>query len=93
MANRGLVGSCEFSLPDRRECTRAFYLREATRFAAWLDANGRPKGAIGDLLAVTRQDAVAWLSALRAACNPHNPQPMGGHARLLRVGGERGPDG
>jgi site-specific recombinase XerD len=43
------------------------YERTAWWFADWLTENGRPDGAAGDLIAVTRQDAEAWFGAQRGA--------------------------
>jgi len=42
----------------------AFYLKEVRRFAEWAEKEGRPAGAPGDLLAVARQDAEAYFTAL-----------------------------
>lgn len=43
----------------------ALYLAEVDRFARWLLEHDRPAGAPGDLLAVSRQDAEAYLTDLR----------------------------
>jgi site-specific recombinase XerD len=66
LANGGLLESWAYSLHGKAPRTRKLYLEEAARFARWLAEHGRPESSKGDLLAVTRRDAEAWLSALRA---------------------------
>jgi site-specific recombinase XerD len=66
LANAGLLESWGYALHDKRPRTRDFYLREASRFADWLTENGRPSGAAGDLLAVDKGDAEAWLTSLKS---------------------------
>lgn len=46
--------------------TITHYLAEVRRFAAWLAAHDRPAGAPGDLEAVGRLDAVAWIGDMRS---------------------------
>lgn len=65
-ANAGFIESWALSLHDKQPSTRALYVRTMDWFADWLTANGRPRDAVGDLLAVARQDADAWFSAQRA---------------------------
>jgi site-specific recombinase XerD len=67
LANAALLESWGFSLHDLRPRTQALYLEEAKRFADWLTDHGRPGDAPGDLLAVSRSDAEAWLTDLRRA--------------------------
>jgi integrase/recombinase XerD len=61
-----LLESWDLSLHDKAPRTRKLYNDEARRFVSWLVAHGRPDGAPGDLLEVTRGDVEAWLSDLRA---------------------------
>lgn len=63
--NAGILSSWELSLHGKSPGTRGLYLRVAGWFADWLRHNGRPEGAPGDLLAVTRQDCEAWFHAQR----------------------------
>lgn len=65
--NEALLESWQLSLHDKAGRTVLLYLDVARRFARWLEANGRPSSAPGDLLAVQRSDVEAWLTAMRAA--------------------------
>ncbi len=71
-ANEALLESWQLSLHGKAPRTVVLYLDEARRFAGWLVANGRPAGAPGDLLAVTRKDVEAWLSAQKAEGRAQN---------------------
>jgi site-specific recombinase XerD len=66
MLNDGLLESWQLSLHAKSPKTVSLYLAEVNRFARWLTANDRPAGAPGDLLEVSRQDAEAYLAAIRA---------------------------
>jgi site-specific recombinase XerD len=65
--NGALLESWQLSLHNKSPQTVKLYLSEVDRFARWLVDHDRPAGAPGDLLAVTRQDAEAYLSSLRTA--------------------------
>jgi site-specific recombinase XerD len=65
-SSSALLESWELSLHAKSPGTVRLYVDEARRFVAWLEANGRPTSAPGDLLAVERRDVEAWLGALRA---------------------------
>jgi site-specific recombinase XerD len=65
--NDSILRSWALSLQGKSDGTRTLYLRTARWFADWLAAAGRPAGAEGDLLAVSRQDAEAWFHAQREA--------------------------
>ena len=73
-ANAALLDSWELDLRSpirrntkpKRERTIGLYLGEAHRFAAWLEAAGRPAAAPGDLAGVGRHDVAAWIGDLRA---------------------------
>lgn len=65
--NEALLGSWELSLHGKSPETRGLYLRVARWFTDWLDTEGWPQEAVGDLLAVRRQDAEAWFASQRAA--------------------------
>lgn len=71
-ANEALLESWLLSLHGKAPRTVALYMQEARRFACWLAAAGRPAGAPGDLLGVTRKDVEAWLSALKAEGRAQN---------------------
>lgn len=64
--NRAILSSWELSLHGKAAGTRRLYLRVVGWFADWLAVNGRPEGAPGDLLEVSRQDAEAWFAAQRS---------------------------
>jgi site-specific recombinase XerD len=64
--NAAILASWALSLHGKADGTRKLYLRVVGWFVDWLEANGRPEGAPGDLLAVSRQDAEAWFGAQRA---------------------------
>jgi site-specific recombinase XerD len=64
--NAAMVESWKLSLHSKSPRTVRLYERTLGWFADWLTANGRPEGAVGDLMAVTRQDAEAWFTAQRA---------------------------
>lgn len=64
--NDGILNSWELSLHGKSPGTRGLYLRVARWFADWLAEQGRPEGAPGDLLEVSRQDAEAWFAAQRS---------------------------
>lgn len=66
-ANDAVLDSWALSLHDKQPRTRRLYLDEARRFATWLAEHHRPQGQPGDLLAVGRRDAEAWITDLRAA--------------------------
>jgi site-specific recombinase XerD len=66
-ANAALLDSWRLSLHALRPRTVRLYLDEANRFAAWLTDNGRPEGAVGDLLTVRRQDVETWIAGMQAA--------------------------
>ncbi|MGH9165676.1 MAG: tyrosine-type recombinase/integrase [Acidimicrobiales bacterium] len=66
-ANEALLDSWQLSLHGKAPRTVRLYLDEARRFAAWLAEHGRPAANPGDLLAVDRRDAEAWLTSLKAA--------------------------
>lgn len=59
--NLALIDSWVLSLHSKSPRTVDLYTREVTRFADWLDAEGRT----GDLLRVTRRDAEGYITALR----------------------------
>ena len=61
-----LLESWQLALHNKRPRTVTLYLDEMTRFAGWLADNGRPADSPGDLLAVTRDDARAWINAMQA---------------------------
>jgi site-specific recombinase XerD len=65
-SNEGLLESWQLSLRAKAPGTTTSHLRTARWFADWLEAQGWPSSAPGDLLAVTRQDAGAWFGAQRA---------------------------
>lgn len=60
LSNADLVESWELSLHDKSPGTRTLYLEIVGYFTEWLQANRRPEGDVGSLVAVTRQDAEAW---------------------------------
>lgn len=64
-ANEAILESWTLSLHDKSARTVVLYLAEVRRFAAWLAAHGRPAGNPGDLLAVRRNDAEAWIIDLK----------------------------
>lgn len=66
-ANEALLDSWQLSLHGKAPRTVRLYLDEARRFAGWLAEHGRPAAKPGDLLAVDRRDAEAWLTSLKAA--------------------------
>ncbi len=66
-ANLELLTSWRRALHDKSPRTVKLYREILDRFAAWLAASGRPDGAAGDLLAVSRRDADAWLAGQRDA--------------------------
>jgi site-specific recombinase XerD len=66
-ANEALLASWRLSLHGKSPRTIDLYLREADRFALWLDDAGRPDRNPGDLLAVARQDVETWIRDLQAA--------------------------
>lgn len=61
-----LLESWQLGLHDKRPRTVKLYLEEMNRFAGWLADHDRPAGNPGDLLAVTRDDARAWVAAMQA---------------------------
>jgi len=65
--NEALLDSWQLSLHGKAPRTVRLYLDEARRFAGWLAEHGRPAANPGDLLAVDRRDAEAWLTSLKAA--------------------------
>jgi site-specific recombinase XerD len=65
--NDSLLASWRLSLHNKSPQTVNLYLAEVNRFARWLAEADRPAEAPGDLLAVTRQDAEAFLDSLRVA--------------------------
>ncbi len=60
-ANQALLESWRLSLHAKAARTVDLYLKEVHRFAAWLEDNGRPVEAPGDLLLVSRQDVEAYI--------------------------------
>lgn len=62
-----ILSSWELSLHGKARGTRALYVRCMEMFAEWLERTGRPEGAPGDLLAVSRQDCEAWLGGMKEA--------------------------
>jgi site-specific recombinase XerD len=65
-ANRALLESWQLALHRKRPRTVAHYLAEVDRFAQWLAEHDRPESAPGDLAAVTKRDAEAWIADQRA---------------------------
>lgn len=63
--NDAILASWALSLHSKSPRTKEHYLRCVGWFLEWLEANDRPKGAVGDLLAVTRQDAEGWFNDQR----------------------------
>lgn len=61
-----LLESWVLALHQRRPRTIRLYVEEITRFAGWLTDHDRPAGRPGDLLAVTKDDARAWINAMQA---------------------------
>ena len=51
---------------DKSPRTISLYLRTVGWFTDWLKSHDRPKDALGDLAAVSRQDAEAWFADQRA---------------------------
>ena len=66
--NAGMASSWLLSLAaaNKAESTRNLYVRILAWFEAFLIDAGLPEGRPGDLLAVGRRDAEAWLAAMRA---------------------------
>lgn len=64
-ANEAILESWALSLHDKSPRTRVLYLDEVRRFAKWLAAHDRPKDNPGDLVAMRRNDAEAWIIDLR----------------------------
>lgn len=65
-SNAAILESWTLSLHAKSASTTKLYLAEARRFAAWLAEHGRPAEDPGDLLAVRRNDAEAWIVDLQA---------------------------
>lgn len=59
-----LVKSWQRSLHQKAPGTRALYLNCVRWFEGWLRENGRPDGAVGELLEVGRRDAEAYFTDL-----------------------------
>ena len=76
-SNAGLTESWSLSLHAKSPRTVNLYLRTLGWFTDWLGEHERPAAAVGDLSAVTRQDAEAWFSDMRA-CGV-SPPPRSGH--------------
>lgn len=66
-ANDALLSSWRRSLHNKSISTVKLYAEVLTMFAGWLATTGRPDSNPGDLLAVARRDADAWLSEQREA--------------------------